>query len=115
MRMAEESVRIRREVSALGPRRRGARIPGTLRGAIGAYARRERAKGVALGTIAAAVGVSKESIRRWVTATRSRRLLPVVVRDAVVDGPGVTVIAPGGYRVEPLTLAQAAELLRRLA
>jgi hypothetical protein len=115
MRMAEGSARIRREVAALGPRRCGARIPGALRGAIGAYAQRERAKGVPLGAIATAVGVSKESIRRWVTAARSRPLLPVVVRDAVVDGPGVTLTAPGGYRVEQLTLAQAAELLRRLA
>jgi hypothetical protein len=86
-----------------------------LRGAIGAYARRERAKGVALGAIAAAVGVSKESIRRWVATALARPLLPVVVSDAVIDAPGVTLTAPGGYRVEPLTLEQAAALLRQLA
>lgn len=113
--MAEELARIRRDVAALGPRRRGGRVPGALRGAIGAYARRERARGVAFGAIATAVGVSKESIRRWVQGARSRALLPVVVRDAVDDGPGVTLTAPGGYRVERLTLVQAAELLRRLA
>jgi hypothetical protein len=87
-----------------------------MRGAIAAYARRERAKGVGFGGIAATVGVSKESIRRWVGARASSTpLLPVVVRDAVVEATGVTLTAPGGYRVEPLTLAQAAELLRRLA
>jgi transposase len=52
-----------------------------MRGAIAAYARRERAKGVGLGGIAAKVGVSKESIRRWVGAkTSSTPLLSVVVR-----------------------------------
>jgi hypothetical protein len=91
------------------------RVPLALRGAIAAYARRERAKGVALGAIATAVGVSKESIRRWVMGARSRPLLPVVVREGVVDAPGITLTAPGGYRIERLTIADAAELLRRLA
>lgn len=113
--MTEAAARFRRQLAALGPRHRGARIPEALRRAIIAYARRERVKGTGLGGIAAAVGVSKESIRRWVATARSRPLLPVVVRDAVVDAPGVTLTAPGGYRVERLTLGQAAELLRRLA
>jgi len=43
-------------------RRRSSRMPGGL-----------RAKGTGLGGIAAAVGVSKESIRRWVATVRSRR------------------------------------------
>ena len=114
--MTGEAARLRRELAALGPRRRGARVPAALRSAIAAYARRERATGVGLGAIAATVGVSKESIRRWVGARApSTPLVPVVVHDAVVEAAGVTLTAPGGYRVEPLTLAQAAELLRRLA
>ena len=95
--MTEEAARLRKQPAGLGPRRRGARIPALLRGAITAYARRERAKGVGLGALAAAAGVSKESIRRWVATALARPLLPVVVRDAVVDAPGVTLTARGGW------------------
>ena len=68
--------------------------------------------------IAKRLGVSAESIRRW-ARTRSGRdgmaggLVPVhVVAEAVRP---LTVWSPSGYRVEGLSVAETAELLRRLA
>ena len=109
---------LRRRVHALGPRHRGARVPPALRAAIAAYARDERAGGASCGAIAERLGVSAESIRRWVRTRLARDgmaggLVPVhVVAEAVRS---LTVRSPTGYRVEGLSIAETAELLRRLA
>jgi hypothetical protein len=108
---------LRRAVRALGPRHRGARVPPALRVAIAAYAHDARAAGVSCHALAERVGVSAESIRRW---TRSAPgcdggggLVPVqVVAEAAAT---VTVWSPTGYRVDGLSVSEAAELLRRLA
>lgn len=110
--------KLRRRVHALGPRHRGARIPPALRAAIAAYTRDERAAGASCGAMAERLGVSSESVRRWV-GTRPGRdgmgggLVPVhVVAEA---GRPLTVRSPTGYRVEGLSVEETAELLRRLA
>ena len=109
---------LRRRVHALGPRHRGARVPPALRAAIAAYAQDERVEGASCGAIAQRLGVSAESIRRWV-GTRPVRdgmaggLVPVhVVAEAVRP---LTVWSPTGYRVDGLSVGAAADLLRRLA
>lgn len=108
---------LRRRVMALGRRTRGARLPADLRAEVVRYAQECRRCGDGVVEIARAVGVSPESIRRWTSGaiTRTRALVPIVVRDdddAVTRG--LAVVAPGGYRVEGLTIASAAELLRHL-
>ncbi len=109
---------LRRRVHALGPRHRGARVPPALRAAIAAYAREERAGGASCGAIAERLGVCSESIRRWARTGpgrdgRAGGLVPVhVVGEAVRT---LTVWSPSGYRVEGLSIAETAELLRRLA
>jgi hypothetical protein len=110
---------IRRRVAALGPRGRGARVPEELRQEIGRYTRQRSGEGAALGQIAAETGISRESLRRWMSAVRRRprrvaEMVPVtVVREA--GGDGVVIVTPGGYRVEGLDVEGAAVLLRRLA
>jgi hypothetical protein len=95
----------------------GARVPPALRAAIAAYARDERAAGASCRAIAHRLGVSSESIRRWARPGSphdgAAALVPVhVVAEA---GRPLTVWAPTGYRVEGLSVAETAELLRRLA
>lgn len=118
--MQIESKELRQRVVALGRRTRGARIPEDLREEIVRHALERRRRGDAVRTIARSVGVAPESVRRWtrrLSPGRSRSLVPVVVRDDLDDAGGdvVTVTAPGGYRVEGLTVASAAALLRHLA
>ena len=116
--MAYDVGRLRRRVHALGPRHRGARVPPALRAAIAAYARDERAAGASCEAIASRLGVSAESIRRWAftepVRDGSSALVPVhVVAEAAATT--CTVWSPTGYRVDGLSVGEAAELLRRLA
>lgn len=117
--MDKHAENLRRRVIALGRRTRGARIPDELRAEVIRYAMGRRQCGDGVRKIARALGVSPESIRRWTqpdAVGRARALVPVVVRDEWQAAPeAVAVTAPGGYRVEGLTLASAAALLRALA
>src|SRR5690554_1014724 len=117
--MVKDPSELRRRVMALGRRTRGARIPAELRAEVMRYAIERRRCGDGVRKIAHALGVSPESIRRWTTPgtiRRTRALVPIVVRDDRQAAPeAVAVIAPGGYRVEGLTLCSAAALLRALA
>ena len=111
---------LRAQVAQRGPRRRGARVAPAVRAAIATYARQALARGATLGTIAAALDVAPESIRRWTQRGapphRPSRLLPVVLAPAPsAHASGVTVTAPGGYRVDGLTVPEVATLLRALA
>jgi hypothetical protein len=92
-------------------------VPPALRVAIAAYARDERAAGASCDALAERLGVSAESIRRWTLSAPLRdgggELVPVhVVAEAAAT---VTVWSPTGYRVDGLSVSEAAELLRRLA
>ena len=117
--MARETEELREQLARCGPRTRGARVPPGVRAAIATYARRARARGGSLVGIATAVGVSPESIRRWTqgpAGPRPRSLVPVVLAAApIAPDAAITVTAPGGYRVEGLTVPQVATLLRALA
>lgn len=109
--------RIRKRVTALGKRSRGGRIPRELRDEIAEYARARRTEGIGMREIAAEVGVSPESIRRWTAAGwgETAKALPVRVRaEEVDDEGGIVVVTPGGVRIEGLDVAQAAELAHRL-
>lgn len=115
--MTHDVGRLRRRVHGLGPRHRGARVPPALRAAIATYARDERAAGASCGAIAERLGVSAESIRRWVFTESVRgdgALVPVHVV-AAAAATTLTVWSPTGYRVDGLSVSEAAELLRRLA
>lgn len=115
--MQHDGSELRRQVRALGLRHRGARVPPTLRASIAAYARDERAAGASCQAIAERLGVSSASIRRWAFTGPARAgmaaLVPVhVVAEAAAKT--LTVWSPTGYRVEGLSVAETAELLRRL-
>lgn len=117
--MASEAGELRRRMMALGRRTRGARIPDELRAEVIRYAIERRRHGDGVRTIAQALGVSPESIRRWTTPNttgRTRALVPIVVRADDDTATGLlTLTAPSGYRVGGLTIASAAALLRALA
>ena len=116
--MKRDGRRLRRQVTALGARHRGARIPSSLRVAIAAYAGEERAAGASCRGIGERLGVSAESVRRWTVPTRVRNggseLVPVRVVAEAAAGR-LTISSPAGYRVDGLSIFEAAELLRRLA
>jgi len=107
---------IRKRIEALGPRKRGGRLPESLRREIGDYARRRRSEGVKVSDIARETGVSGESVRRWSSArqARLRTLVPVRVRAEVAGHDGVVIHTAQGHRVTGLDVEGAVRFLRRL-
>lgn len=118
--MDREAARIRGLVRAAGPRGRGARLPDEVRRELIAFARRRRGDGIGVRRIAAATGVSSESIRRWTRGDERRstvrELVAVEVRaEAAPAAIGtLSVCSPSGYRIDGLTLEQAVVALGHL-
>jgi hypothetical protein len=107
---------IRKRIEALGPRKRGGRLPENLRREIADYARHRRSEGVKVSEIAQETGVSGESVRRWSSAkqTRVRALVPVRVRTEAAERDGVVIHTAQGHRVTGLDVDGAARFLRVL-
>jgi len=107
---------IRKHVGALGPRKRGGRVPPTLRREIADYARQRRSAGVTVSAIARETGVSEESVRRWSSSTepRPRALVPVHVRGDESAGTGIVLQTAQGHRVTGLDVETAVRVLRML-
>lgn len=119
--MDREAARIRGLVRAAGPRGRGARLPDEVRRELIAFARGRRRDGIGVRRIAAATGVSPESIRRWTqrgeTRWAARELVAVEVRAEVPRAElygALSVSSPAGYRIDGLTFEQAVVALGRL-
>jgi hypothetical protein len=94
-------------------------LPEEVRRELIAFARRRRRDGVGIQRIAAATGVSSESIRRWTGREEGlpvRELVAVEVReDALPSMAGLlSICSPCGYRIDGLTLEQAVVALGRL-
>ncbi|MFO1395231.1 MAG: hypothetical protein U1F09_15890 [Steroidobacteraceae bacterium] len=85
-----------------------------------AFARGRRRDGIGVRRIAAATGVSPESIRRWTQhgepRAAVRELVPVELRAEVMPAATsvLSVSSPSGYRIDGLTLEQAVAALGRL-
>jgi len=110
------AAQIRRRIAELGPRRRGARIPEDLRRGIASYGRVRRREGVSLDALAKELGVSSETVRRYVQVRpRLPELVPVEVLADGMDAPrALVMVSPRGYHVEGLDLEEMARLLRML-
>lgn len=83
------------------------------------------AEGLTVAAACKSTGVSDESYRRWKMEAAPPPMRPVEVVTALVPVPPqavtvpeprtLTLVAPGGYRIEGLTTESAAALLRALA
>src|SRR5438445_611140 len=77
------------------------------------WAAHELAAGATIASVARALHVAPETVRRWgamrARATRTTALVPVEI---IVDEPAtsasraLTLVGPGGYRVEGLTVVE---------
>lgn len=85
----------------------GKRYPPELRHALIRWVDRERERGCTWGKAAEALGLSMSTLMRWCSKEQA---VPVVVQqeDAVQS---VSVVTPTGWRIEGLSLEQAATLL----
>lgn len=120
--MDGEAVILRREL-ARHERGRGKRYDVALKRRVQAWISRRRQAGATLATIGAEVGLGFETVRRWLRAdlasagklARRSALVPVRVIDEPRAVRTVSVVSPSGFRVDGVTLAEAAAMLRALA
>lgn len=101
------------------------RCPAGLRSRIVLYAQRRQADGERVAEIAGRLGLAERTLRRWLRRERGEETAvgfrPVSIVP-VAAGPGdclgasaeLTLVTPGGYRVEGLDVEAAAYLLRVL-
>ena len=99
----------------------GRRLPSRLRERVVAFARRRRHGGATIRAVGLELGFSYETIRRWTSAAPADRVetMPVPVEIvAAAAAPAVertvSVVSPAGFRVDGLSLDEAATLLRAL-
>jgi transposase len=103
-------------------RGQGLHLAPAVRAEAEAWAERRRAAGATFSAIADELGVSPESVRRWAAKSMPPAPTTALVPVEIVAGKPelaqerrtLTVVAPGGYRVEGLTVDEAAALLRVL-
>jgi hypothetical protein len=77
----------------------------------------QRAGGATVSELAAQLGLAEGTVLRWSapkTRTQTRALLPVTVVPDVSVERRLTVTSPSGFRLEELTFAEAAALLKVL-
>ena len=96
--------------------RRTAALSAELRDAVTTYVRREREKGATFEAVAASIGLSMNTLARAARDGGARSagpaLVPVRMKIEEAGRRGPMVVTPSGYRVEGLSVSQAAELLR---
>ena len=99
---------------------RGKRYPEQLRSRVIGWAARRRAAGASWQQIKRELGQRFDTVRRWCTTetaaiSPSRALAPVRIMPDKPAVRTVAVMSAAGFRVEGLTLSEAAALLRELS
>jgi hypothetical protein len=119
--MADQELRDLRRSLTAHERGRGRRLPPELRAAAAAWAQRQLASGATVAAVARALQVAPATVSRWQSVPRAMVVTALVPVEIVADEPAtttatgsLTLVGPGGYRVEGLTIAEAATLLRAL-
>ncbi len=120
--MDHELSELRRALADQGPRGPGRRVPRLLRERVLVATRQRRAGGASVATLAEALGLSVETLRRWLgtdvegqpRAGHPRPMPVAVIGDAAQSRGALSLVTPSGFRVEGLSVETAAELLARL-
>jgi hypothetical protein len=111
--MKKEAEKLRFELDRIGTRR-GRCIAPELKQRIASWISTQRASGRSASEIAAELGISEGSVFRWSCAMRTKAMVPVRVVADEVSEPSYVVMSPSGFRVEGLSIQDAARLLREL-
>jgi predicted transcriptional regulator len=73
-----------------------------------------RSAGATVAEVSAELGLSAGTVLKWSAQQKRRRaLVPVQVVPDVAERP-ISIVAPSGFRLEGLTITEAAALLRAL-
>lgn len=116
--MAGDVRGLKRELSRR-ERGRGKRYPAELKQQVVVWAQQRRAEGAAWPAVADELGLGLDTVRRWCLAAKksdgtARALVPVRVVARPTAARPATVVSLSGWRIDGLTVAEAAEMLRAL-
>ncbi len=112
--MSKETETLREALIQIRNGRSRWRCPSRLREEIVRYSQSRRSEGWPIRKIAEELGLSKTGLSRWLDAA-SGRLRPVrVMESAPPRSLDLVLITPQGFRLEGLSTASAADLLRQL-
>ena len=106
---------LRETVSGIDRRYRAQRYPQELRERLIEAARSGRKAGESWAALSRMLGVGSDTLRRWCSAPEAGGNVVRLARVGVAASGGVRVVAPSGWRVEGLCVADAARLLGELA
>lgn len=109
--MEQEIHRLRLALGRL-ERGRGKRYSAELKQRVAAAAIELRRKGQGWQSIGRLLGIPHETVRRFADGAGRAAFVPVVVAEP--KSSGLTLVTPEGVRVEGLSVAEVAEILRRL-
>ncbi len=111
-----EELRSQIEGSQRGKSAGAIRYRAKLRGQVVAHAKSAMACGETPQSIAACLGIAAITLRRWMRPVADcAPLLPVVLAAPDPSASGCVLVSPNGYRVEGLSVDEAAHLLAMLA
>lgn len=113
--MAQREAEIlRRELDRVGGRRGPCFSEDLKRRATG-WIVKQRAAGMTVAEVASELGLARGTVLKWSAQFKATRaLIPVEVIADRSSERTVSVVSPSGFRVEELTLPEAAALLRAL-
>ena len=105
-----EQESLKRELSKM-ERGRGQRYPAAVKARVVAWSKSERERGGSWEKIATEVGVHAKTLREWCMEGGARRMRRVRVVD---EHRSVSLVSPSGYRIEGVSLTEAAALIAKL-
>jgi hypothetical protein len=109
-----EAVALRRELDRVTSRQ-GRCFPDDLKRRTAEWIAQQRAAGRTVAELASELGLAAGTALRWSSETRGRRaLVPVEIVPDASAVRTVAVVSPSGFRLEGLSVAEAATLLRAL-
>jgi len=97
--------------------KKGTRCPSKLREQVVAWAVRRHEAGASWEQIQSELGHGFDTVRRWCVATMQTKARSLVAVEVVGERSGqdsFSVLSPSGFRVDGLTLSEAAALLREV-
>ena len=111
-----EAARLRRELDRVEGRQ-GRCFPPELKLRAARWIAERRAGGAPVAQVAAELGLAEGTVLRWSSEAKpapTRALVPVEVVPDPVASRTVSIVSPSGFRVDGLSLLEAAALLRAL-
>lgn len=115
--MADDGKALRREIALIG-RGRGKRYSAELKTRVVAWAELRRRQGASWPVLSAELGLGLDTVRRWCEASakptkRMQALVPVRVVPSRAART-LSVVSPGGFRIDGLSPEEAVALLRAI-